>query len=450
MKAEKLKMTILNGICFLLSLIAAVPSYAIPLDLKAAVSMALERNPAIRQAREVINGSESQTSIVKSGLYPNLNLSGNTTYRKDSSGGKSGALAFGGEPYHTYNLDLNLTQPLFVYGSLAAVRQSRMDQELKKLDLEIAERDLSANVIKAFYNVILTERLIHILEDSQKTTQESLATAQSRFRTGRGQLLDVLQVKTQLALQIPKVEAARNNLSAAIATLASYIGEDHSSQLELKGGLPSLYLSQVEKLIDFKQFHLPELEKVRVTYDQLQEGRDVTLGKNLPNLKFVGDYLANNYTKADLLSESSRSWSMQLVLTVPLFSGLSSVHERRNFASQGYQLEHQKRNVGDTLILSQIKNRKAVESAETSLKSSEEAAKLSQESMNEARRSFRLATIDFVQFLAVQQALLDAFSSLENLKFAALSAYCDFFVASGQHLDKLVDLLTTKVDGKTQ
>jgi outer membrane protein TolC len=69
------------------------------------------------------------------------------------------------------------------------------------------------------------------------------------------------------------------------------------------------------------------------------------------------------------------------------------------------------------------------------------AVKLSEESQKEASRIYRLSQIDFLQFLSVQQAALQAQLSFDALKFQNILAYSNYFVATGQSLNILVDIL---------
>ena len=76
--------------------------------------------------------------------------------------------------------------------------------------------------------------------------------------------------------------------------------------------------------------------------------------------------------------------------------------------------------------------------------SSTQAVKLAEESQAEATRIYRLSQIDFLQFLTVQQAALQAKTSLDLLKYQNIIAYSNYFIATGQPLNILVDILTNE------
>ena len=414
-------------------------------DIKGAVKQALSNNPLILQAREKLHQNDAEKSLLKSALYPNLNVLGTGLYRQDNVTA-TGNAPFGGTPYNSNNLDLKLIQPLFAYGTFNAIKQSDYDRQISLIDLEIAERDLANKVIQTFYSVILNQKLLEVLNRQLDVLTETLKTSQNRYQTGRGQLLDLLQAKTQIALVKPKIADAQNRFVSAGAQLADYLGESQNLTVTVKGELSSKPLKEIDAKINLKDSRLPELERVRLSREQLSEQKEVALGKHYPLLNLVGDLGTNSYSKSDFISNSNSSqfWSVGLQLTIPLFSGFSSVYDQRRLSSIDYQLEFQSHNLSNDLQFKQIQARKTLESAEASLVSAEEASKLANDSIKEARRNFRLATIDFMVYLTVQNSSLAADSSLYQIKYDNISALANYFVASGQPIANLVDLLAEK------
>ena len=413
------------------------------ITIQDAINTAIKNNPKILQAREKINQDLSATSLTKSILYPTLNLTGTAMYQQPAVSA-TGASAFGGQPYNSYNIDLKLTQPLFAYGSLAAIRNSDFERQINLVDIEIAERDLSSKVIQAFYNVILNQKLLELLNRQQEVLLETLKTSQSRYHTGRGQLLDVLQVKTQIALLKPQIISAQNDIVTSAANLTTLMGGVPQVETKLRGRLSRVPISTIDAHVDLKHSRLLELERIRLGRLQLTELKDQTSGKHYPNMALVADIGSNSYTKADIFSNYSQFWGVGLQLTIPLFSGLSSIHEQRGLASQDYQLEFQSRSQTESLQLSQLTARKTLESSEASLASAEEASNLARESVAEAKRNYRLATIDFLVFLTVQKSQLTADQSFFQTQFNAILAMSNYFTASGQPISNLIDLLAEK------
>ena len=410
------------------------------LDLKEVLEIAKENNPGLIAVKEKLNEYEAQKNLNKSALYPTLNYILTSAYQKDAL--YTGSPKFNGNSYNLYTSDLKLNQTLYAFGALSSVTQADYSKKIQQINIEIQERLLTQNVIEAFYRFILNQQSLENLLKNQSILQQALTTSNQRYNAGRGQMLDVLQVKTQLALVQPLVDQARNQFEIAGQQLASFMGEKEHPSFKLKGRLKTLLLKDVEKYIDLKSYHLPEYELNQLQLSQLDYSRDVLLGKEYPTLKLVGDYLYNNYKKADLFSDYSHSWAVQIQLTIPLFSGFSSTDEKQLIASQNAQLLIARRDLENTLTLKQVTSLKNLQTSETSLVSSEAAVKLSEQSQNEASRLYKISQIDFLQFLNVQQSALQAKSSLDQLKFQSILAYSNYFVATGQPLRILVDILT--------
>jgi len=426
----------------LFAIVACAPSsHSAPLDLKTAVDNALTQNPALHGARERVLESGYNTSLVGAGLFPVLRAESSATYRKDAVAGKTASsVAFGGDPYNVYNASLKLEQSLFQWGSFSAVRAAGLEQKKVETDVLVAERNLVRDIIKAFYRLSLQRNVIEILLDEQKVVDESLRTAQNRLRLG-GKKVDLLQVKVQAALLKPRIETARIDLASSAAELAKLMGETSGSNFELRGRLPFLHSKSLATKLNLKEFTLPELDRLKLAREQLDENRSVLLGKHLPSVSLLGDYNFANFTKSDLFDKASNAWSLQLLLKVPLFSGFSSIYERKITNSREAQLELEERDLRNLVSLEQIKSRKALEAAELSLASAVEAESLARESLKEGRRDYSYGIIDFLQYLQVQRSNFDAVSSLNQLKYDNIAALTDYFVASGQPLGLLINLL---------
>lgn len=421
-------------------LVSPVSASAAVLDLATAVERSLDRNPKIQEVRERESQTRFEKYNLRSSLLPTIGITAVASHQKDSVANRTvGAVPFSGDSYNLYNVGIRGEQSLFTYGIFAAVKAAELAREISEVALETSERDMTREVIKAYFKVVLKENQVRLLEGEQAAVSDVLRTAQNRLRLG-GKRIDVLQVRTQLALVKPKIDRAKNEFTAAAAELAELMQE--GTAFELSSQMPNLKVKDVEKRLDLSKFRLPELVKLRLEREQVDEARAVTLGKHLPQLKAIGSYAFANYTKAELFDPASNSWAVQLQLTVPLFSGLSSVFERRALNSRDEQLILRERDTANQLQLAQLKSRKTLESAEASLGSAEEAATLAKDSLREAQRDYRFGILDFLQFMQVQQADFEASSSLAQLRYDAIVAYADYFVASGQPIRTLVNELT--------
>jgi outer membrane protein TolC len=180
-----------------------------PMSLKEAVNMALEKNPLIHQAQETVNAAEAQIPVTRAIIFPSLSLIGIAHEKTDPL---NLSPRFGGDAYNQYSADLHLTQPLFAIGTFSAVKVVKETRDIRKFDLEISARNTTSNIVQAYFTVVLDMRNVDTLRHNERIQTEALGTAERRARTGRGQTLDVLQVKTQLALLKSQIATAANQL----------------------------------------------------------------------------------------------------------------------------------------------------------------------------------------------------------------------------------------------
>jgi outer membrane protein len=307
--------------------------------------------------------------------------------------------------------------------------------------VEISARNLTSNVIRAFYNLLLIQRYVENLENVQRIEKESLSTAQKRQGTGRGQLLDVLQIKTQLALLEPKVAKAKNDASIASALLANYMATTDIKELRVIGQLDVNSLKEFASKVTFENMNLPEYKQIQMAKEKLEAEESATLGKNYPSVNLFANWGRASTKKSDLFDSNTTKWSYGIELDIPLFSGLSSIGQRRAFAARLSQWEQDRKAFEDNQSFNQIKSRQSMKLAEESIQASQEAFKFAEQSLAEAKRNFHYATIDFLQYLSVQKDYLEAASMLDQAKYSYIDALVSFFVNSGQNLRELAKML---------
>lgn len=428
---------------------AGAPSQAVPapvadclsgttrLDLKAAVACALANNPSIADAKKKVEEQDILISRSASPLYPQLSFNGLALSKKDSV--MIGNVFFDGDPYNQYTLDLHASQILYEYGALSTVEVARKNKRIQELQLEIAIRDLSAQVIDAFYTLLLDQSNLDNLLGIQKSEQEVLAVIVHRTRLGRNQYLDVLQAKTQLALIAPQIQVAGTQVRVDAARIANLLGDPQAREVQIEGTLVSPPLAAIHSHLRFSEAHIPEYDQQIVTMERLDAQEASALGPDLPQVSMVGDMGRNAFAKTDLMDSAATYWAAGLQVTIPLFSGLSSIYKRQDYASRARQLELQRNNVENNFSYDQVKSLKDTQVSYESLLPSIEAYRLAAASLREAERTFRLGTVDYLQYLQVQQAYYQAITALNQAKYSYISNLVKYFVATGLPMDQLAD-----------
>src|SRR6185312_15983350 len=265
------------------------------LTLKQAYEKAQQLNPSLMQSKENLNQADTEIPLARANLFPVLTGTAQGEQKKDSVNAGGNNTLFSGDPYNQYNAGLHLTQPLFAKGLFSALDLAKKDKQISSLNIEIANRNLATSVIQAYFQVVLNMRALDTLSRQEKIVTESLKTTQHRYATGRSQLLDVLQVKTQIALLVSQVSDAKNQVEIAAANLANLLGEPHAKAYSIGNHLEAPDLKVIDNDVDLKKFRLPEIEQNKLQILQIEDQKDITWGKNLPTLNLIGDYNYQSY-----------------------------------------------------------------------------------------------------------------------------------------------------------
>ncbi len=410
------------------------------LTISMAVERAFERNPEIQNQRERILESQSSASYAFSQAFPRI--SAKMTANEKKAAVNTGSATFGGEPYNQYIGQIDLTQPLYASGALtSATRAAEKNTQIREFDLEIAKRDLILNVFQAFYSILLNEKLLSIYREAEEIQKESLAISRRYQKSGRGQLIDVYQNETQLAQIAPKIVRTENQVKASEHLLATLLHSTDLSKIHAKGQLTVIDRSQIDRIFENNKRERFELLRQSLTLEEFRFNRTIELASNYPNLDLIGNIARTTTDKSELLDSNSTSWSIGLQLTIPIFTGLSSLHQRSILNAQEAQLKHQEVKLKDQLSLEEIQAITNLNNAETVLLASQKAADFSKKALLEAKKGYRLQTIGPFQFLLISQSYLDAQSEGLTAKYSYLTSLVQYFVAFGVPLSILVDLL---------
>lgn len=407
------------------------------LTLEGAVQEAMANNPSLQSAREKVTEREAAVSQSFSAHFPTLQALGIATNKKDAV--NLGNPLFGGEAYNQYSVAFQGAVPVYHGGSIAAaVESTRQDAAARRADLQIQERNLALDVAQAWMDALLSRERMGVFRKEEVLQEEVLKTARARERIGRSEHVDVLQIQTQLALLRPQIEQSRNQAELAVAQLATLLGDRESTAYELSGRLGKIPSESMKKSVSQAQATLPELLRSEAQRLQVDESASASLGKHLPQVDVLGTWGRASFVKSDLLDNYSTAWNLGLQLTIPIFSGLSSLHERRVFAAQRAQAELSVQSTRDQVSLAQVQAQKTLSSAETVFRAAQEAYHLSRQLLDEAKRSYGFSMINYQQLLNVEKDALQAELSWQQSKHDLVLALLRWAGAQGYPLESLI------------
>ncbi|MDB5037098.1 MAG: outer membrane protein [Bacteriovoracaceae bacterium] len=410
------------------------------LTIQNAVKRAIENNPSVRDTREKIQEGKALKGLAISNVLPSINGVGSYTRKKDASNGSNSL--FQGQSYNSYSYAIQGTQPLFAWGILPAIEAADQEIAVRKSNIAISARDLTVSVIQSFYQVILNQRSMDTLKRERGVYEQILQTSRYRFKIGRGESLDVLQIETEIAALDPKIVTAGNGVKTSAAQLANLLGDFETKSVTVEGILEAPPILDIDNRVKTLTSSIPEFERQRASIEEMANSKSISASKYWPQLNAVGSWGKTGYKLNSLVDDYATIWSAGVQLTVPIFTGLGSIHDAHVYESRVAQLQIEDVQLRQNVSTDQITAKENLDTAWSVIHFSEITLDLAKKTVADARQKYKTATIDYIRLLTAEQSLLDAEVSFDQAKFNYISALTTYFQKSGYPLETLVQILS--------
>lgn len=248
-------------------------------------------------------------------LLPTLDLFGSLTFREqagrsspDSSSNNSETLLFDGGLRAQYSLLTGLTD-------FRAAQSADLTIEQRHYLLLDAREVLLLETARAYYAVLIAERLIQVLESSLAVQEERLRDIRGRHHVGFARPLDVAQIEAQASDTRVALLDARNDADRARAALSFLTGLE-TADLPLTDGFDPA--ETTPSLDDLERLALDMRQDVAAAAARAAAARvdvDAAIGQYYPTIGVNLDFfLTRDSTPTD------RDWTSLLTVNLPLFA----------------------------------------------------------------------------------------------------------------------------------
>jgi len=310
------------------------------MTLEQAINIALKRNTTLQKSLNSLKSSESNYKASLGGLLPTVGANGSWSWSNSTQQGSS--VLVGGSVFNTssstsetrnYSAGANASWTLFDgLSNYATVSQSKDALESARMQLENLKQNAVFQTITFYYSIINNQQLLKVQEDNVAWNKKSLETIIERNKLGAVTLADVYAQQVQEGnAELLQIQT-NNNLETAKSNLLFYLGEDVLSNYTFSDSLTGAEQNILNSDIATKFGDLNELAQKALSnrsdyksavldYEAAQSGITVAQGNYFPKLTNSLGY--NIY--ANQLSDitKSRTYSVGLTLSVPIFTGFS-------------------------------------------------------------------------------------------------------------------------------
>lgn len=392
-----------------------------PLDLFDVVSFALCNNPQTRTSWATALGQAASLGRSKSAYLPSI--SGSASGSRSASFSESSKTSSKG------------TSAGFSMGMLL------YDFGRRELSLELAENALkSANyshdstlqtvistTLRAYYQYLSSRKAVGAAMQSETFAGESLEAASLRHEIGQVPLADKLQAEAAYEQSVLTRQQAENTYTINQATLATLMGLAPTyplavAETEAEGETDPLALD-VEQMIAYAKQRRPDFASSLIQVQSAEKSLDLAERADLPSISVSA---GESFSDIDIFNNSTtRSQSIGVSLSIPIFSGFSHTYSVR---SAQLQLEAQRATLERTeleLALDVWRSYQNFATAKQSLQTSRKFLK----------SATQLSDVALGRYKAGVGSILDV-----------LNAQTQFSSASQRKIEAEYNLFTTRAD----
>lgn len=379
------------------------------------VDRALCANPKTREAWANARVQAAQVGVAQADFLPDLD-------------GRIGASRSTGsaDPSTQNSTSLTLSWLLYDFGARAAnLENARQLLSAAAHTLDATVQTVFLDALRAYYATQAARAAVAAAEESERASRESLAAAEVRYKVGTGTPADRLQAQTALSQATLTRIRAEGILRSAYGTLSNVMGEDANRPLLLED-IPKIPADargegDVETLIATARQRRPELKAAEARVGAARASVDATRAAGKPSLA-LGAGSSWQGTDTGGNDFSTRSNSIGLTLSIPLFSGFETTYNVRTAEARADAASSLRDNVNLQVALD-------VWTAYQDLTTSRQTLTASADLLASAEQSERVALGRYKAGVGNILDLLNAQSALAAARLQRIQAALDWYVA---------------------
>ncbi len=324
---------------------------------------------------------------------------------------------------------VNVSLPLVVPSLWKNIQMSKVDLEMAVEESRSSKIDLTHQVKKAFYSILLAKDSYNLFKETYATDSLNLVNIKNKFEQGVVAEYDVITADVRLKSIIPNILQSESMLKIAELQLKMLMGIDAEVPVEIVGSLSDYEKWMFETIVpsDNNLLENSELRQFDLQAMQAKNAHEIQKLQRLPTLtsSFSYSYISQNNN----FKFNTYRWDPYSVagvtLAIPIFSGGQRYHNIKQSEIQLLQLQEQRHNLQRGLQLS-VKN--SVELINESI----EQVVAAESSVNQAKKGYEIT----------QKRYETGAGTIVDLNAAALAVTN----AELQYRNAIYDYLASKAD----
>ncbi len=323
------------------------------LTIEEAVAIALSDNPTIIVADMEIERYDYVLAETKGNYLPSLSIDSYYNYSLVAQQ-MSKSMQISADGTSTVSAAANLSIPLYAPAISRTLTLNRTQMAAAVESARGSKIELASEVKKAFYNTLLAEQSLVVLEESSAISKKSVDDTQTMFNNGLTSEYDLLTAQVQYSNLQPTIVQTRNSVEISKLLLKMYLSLPEDAEIELVGSLEEMrevvFNGSDELSVDISENS--DLKTLELQSQLLADQLRLANSARLPTLAAYGSatYYGTESAVIDFASFTANGTeyygqvpiSVGVSLSIPIFSGLTNVNKAKQIKNQMKQLEIQR------------------------------------------------------------------------------------------------------------
>lgn len=348
----------------------SVGAQQLTLSLDKALEIALSDNPTIRVADLEIERQDWVKKQTIGSLLPNISISSQYSYSIVKQEMAKG-LSFGAD--NSISNSASLTLPLYAPTVYETLKMNATQMEQAVESARSSKINLTNEVKKGYYNILLAEQSLAVLKDSEASIAETVKNTEAMYEQGLASEYDLLSAQVQLSNLRPNIVQTENSIKAAKLLFRMYLGLPASVDFSLEGSLDDFADQVAVATCPTNEVDLSnnaDLRALDLQSRMLEHQLRMTNASRLPTIAAFTNFIySGNDNTMDFSSmmgggaggsgggaATKKEWWWQnplsagISISIPLFSGgrnINKAHEIRNSINQlSLQKDYMRQSLG--------------------------------------------------------------------------------------------------------
>ncbi|UCG51898.1 MAG: TolC family protein [Candidatus Latescibacterota bacterium] len=429
---------VLFGILFCL-VVSASDSFpqARVLSLEESLDIAIGASTTVGIYRERLQTSRQDVLANHGRFLPNFNMSfyaGHTFIGPTSSiftDAQGRQILQTGFDYENYNFQINSQMTLFDWGaSFKYLNSAKRGSEAAEFDLQYQKDIVTAQVIRAYYDVVRKKNLKDVQEEAVEAAERNLDQVEAFFRIGSNTKADVLQAKVRLGNTQLALITAKNSEELAKATLASLLNLPMGEDFDVD---PSLEITKVDPNLDDEvEYMLSHRSDLLASRKRVAAAKDSQTAEENNRWPSIGGGLTYSWSDRAYPDNSNffrneYSWGLGVQLSWNIFDRFQTKSNIQRAKAQRRIAEQELKQAKLDAILE-------VRQLYTILREAEERIRVTEETVAQATENVRLAAERYRVGAGTQLETIESAATLQEAQGNLVEAKCDYLIAKADLL----------------